>query len=96
MSRRTRFTPDEKLAIVLAGLRGETPVSELCRRHGIQPTLYYHWRDQFLEGGRRALEGAKASAQERALEARVRELERALGKKTLELEIAGKALGMLR
>lgn len=96
MSRRTRFTPDEKLSIVLAGLKGEVTITELCRRHGIQPTLYYSWRDQFLEGGRRALEGAKASTQEKALEARVQELERALGKKTLELEITGKALGMLR
>lgn len=96
MSRKSKYTPDEKVQIVLAGLKGEVPVTELCRRYGIQPTLYYQWRDRFLEGGRRGLESRGRTDHEQELERRVHELERALGKKTLDLEIAGKALGLLR
>jgi transposase len=50
--RRTRrkFSPDEKVRIVLKGLRGEQSVSELCRREGIAANLYYRWSTEFLEG----------------------------------------------
>lgn len=47
-SHRTRVTPDEKLANVLAGLTAEPPGTEFCRRHGIQPPLSYHWWDPLL------------------------------------------------
>ena len=53
--RRRSFTPDEQLAIVLEGLRGETEVSALCRRHGLSTTRYYKWRDRVLRGAKEAL-----------------------------------------
>ncbi len=57
--RRTRrkFSPEEKIRIVLEGLRGEQSVSELCRREGIAANLYYRWSKDFLEAGKKRLAG---------------------------------------
>src|SRR5213596_2319127 len=79
------WTAQQKLEIVLAGLRGDRSVREVCREHAISETLYSGWRDQLLEAGRQRQGG-------RELRRKVRELERALGRKTYELEIAGEAL----
>ena len=84
------WTAKQKLAIVLAGLRGDRNVKDVCREHAISDTLYYSWRDKLLEGGLEALAGKEERQGERELRQRVRELERALGRKTYELEIAGK------
>jgi transposase len=73
----------------LAGLRSEVSVKELCRRHEIAETLYYSWREKLLEGGREALAGKEERRGERELKRRIAQLERALGRKTYELEIAG-------
>ena len=86
------FTAEQKLEIVLVGLRAEVTVKELCRSHGIAETLYYTWREKLLAGGREALAGKEERQGERELKRRVRDLERALGRKTYELEIAGEAL----
>jgi len=86
------WTAQQKVEIVLAGLRGDRTVKEVCRQHGIAETLYYGWRDKLLEGGREALAGKDERSGERELRRKVAELERALGRKTYELEIAGKAL----
>jgi transposase len=77
---------------VLAGLRGDRTVKDVCREHEIAETLYYDWRDKLLEGGKLALAGKDERQGERELQRRVRELERALGRKTYELEVAGEAL----
>ena len=86
------WTAKQKLAIVLAGLRGDRSVKEVCREHQISDTLFYSWRDKLLEGGLEALAGKEERQGDRELRRRVAELERALGRKTYELEIAGKAL----
>lgn len=86
------FTAQQKLEIVLAGLRGDVTVKELCRQHEIAETLYYSWREKLLEGGREALSGKQERQGERELRKRIGQLERALGRKTYELEIAGEAL----
>ena len=86
------WTAQQKLEIVLAGLRGDRSVREVCREHAISETLYYGWRDQLLEAGRERLAGKEERQGERELRRKVAELERALGRKTYELEIAGKAL----
>ena len=87
-----KFTAKQKLEIVLAGLRGDRTVKDVCREHEIAETLYYDWRDKLLEGGKLALAGKDERQGERELQRRVRELERALGRKTYELEVAGEAL----
>jgi transposase-like protein len=86
------FTAQQKLEIVLAGLRGDVSVKELCRQQEIAETLYYSWREKLLEGGREALAGKQERQGERELRQRIRELERTLGRKTYELEVAGEAL----
>ena len=87
-----KFTTSQKLEIVLAGLRGDRTVKDVCREHEIAETLYYGWRDKLLEGGRLALAGKDERAGEKEMAKRIRELERSLGRKTYELEIAGEAL----
>ena len=86
------FTAQKKLEIVLAGLRGDRSVREVCREHAISETLFYGWRDQLLEAGRERFAGKEERQGEKELRRKVRELERALGRKTYELEIAGEAL----
>ncbi len=86
------WTAQQKIEIVLAGLRGDRTVREVCREHEISETLYYGWRDKLLEGGREVLAGKDERNGEKELRRKIRELERALGRKTYELEIAGEAL----
>ena len=54
---RRKFSSEEKIRIVLEGLRGEESIAELCRREGISPNLYYNWSKEFLEAGKRRLQG---------------------------------------
>ena len=86
------WTAQQKLEIVLAGMRGDRSVRDVCRERGISETLYYGWRDKILEAGREALAGKEERSGERELRRKIGELERALGRKTYELEIAGKLL----
>lgn len=87
-----KFTAQQKLEIVLAGLRSDRTVKDVCRDHEIAETLYYSWRDKLLEGAREQLAGKEERQGEKELRKRVRELERALGRKTYELDVAGEAL----
>ena len=87
-----KFTAQQKLEIVLAGLRGERSVRDVCREHEIAETLYYSWRDKLLEGGAKELAGKDERAAEKELRRKIAELERTLGRKTYELEVAGEAL----
>ena len=54
---RRKFTAEEKIRIVLEGLRGEAGITDLCRKEGIHPTMYYKWSKAFLEVGKRQLNG---------------------------------------
>ena len=54
---RRKFSAEEKIRIVLDGLRGEETIAELCRREGISPNLYYNWSKEFLEAGKQRLLG---------------------------------------
>ena len=59
---RRRFSAEDKIRIVLEGLRGEENISELCRREGIAASMYYGWSKEFLEAGKRRLAGDTARA----------------------------------
>jgi transposase len=54
---RKKYSAEDKIRIVLEGLRGETTISELCRREGINSNLYYRWSKEFLEAGKQRLAG---------------------------------------
>ena len=57
---RRQFSAEEKIRIVLSGLRGEDSIAELCRREGIVQNLYYRWSKEFLEAGKKRLAGDTA------------------------------------
>ena len=59
---RRQYSAEEKIRIVLEGLRGEENISELCRREGIAASMYYGWSKEFLEAGKRRLAGDTARA----------------------------------
>lgn len=54
---RRKFTSEEKIRIVLEGLRGEMSIAELCRKEGLHPNIYYKWSKDFLEAGKKRLQG---------------------------------------
>ena len=70
---RRQFSAEEKIRIVLSGLRGEDSIAELCRREGIVQNLYYRWSKEFLEAGKKRLAGDTARA---ATSQEVRDLRR--------------------
>lgn len=59
---RKRYSAEEKIRIVLAGLRGEDSIAELCRQEGIAQGMYYSWSKEFLEAGKKRLAGDTARA----------------------------------
>src|SRR5262247_3565727 len=73
---RRQFSAEEKIRIVLTGLRGEDSIAELCRREGIVENLYYRWSKEFLEAGKKRLAGDTARA---ATSDEVRDLRREAG-----------------
>jgi transposase len=94
-ARRRRWSTDEKLRIVDETLRTGESISAVARRNGVAPNLLYRWRRLMTEGGAVAVQaddGVTANGDLRRLEERVRELERQLGRKTLEVEILREAL----
>jgi len=95
MSRRPKVqrSPEEKFAIVLEGLKSGN-VSETCRKYEIAPTLFYRWKDEMEKGALAALGGRSAAARpdEEQLK-RIKQLERALGRSHLQIEILKNVLG---
>src|SRR5271168_1254410 len=94
MSRKPRVerSPEEKWQLVQEGLKSGN-VSETCRRHGVAPNLFYRWKDEAEQGAKAALGGRSAAAAESAKDHRIRQLERTLGRKALEIEILKNVVG---
>ena len=99
VARRRRFTTEQKLAIVAESMQPGMSMSYVARQHGLSPSLVFRWRRLMSEGGREAVRAddeVVPAAEARRLEERVRDLERLLGRKTLELEILKEALELAR
>jgi transposase len=99
VARRRRFTTEQKLAVVAETMQPGTSISYVARRHGLSPSLVFRWRRLMTEGGQKAVSAddeVVPAANLRRLEERVRELERQLGRKTLEVEILKEALDLAR
>jgi transposase len=95
IQRRRRYSADQKLAVVQEAAQPGMTISYVARRHGIAPSLIFGWRRRMKEGGKEAIRAddeVVAKAELLALQKRVRELERVLGKKTLENEILREAV----
>ena len=87
-----KFTAQQKTEIVLASLRGPKSMAELCREHDIADSLLRKWREQFLAAGAERLQGRQERTEADELRRQIGRLERALGRKTLEVEVAGELL----
>jgi transposase len=87
-----KFTAKQKVELVLASFRGDRSVAEICREHDISETLLRRWRDQMIEAGATRFEDGQDRSIQAEQRRRIAELERALGRKTYELEISGKLL----
>lgn len=97
--RRRRWSAAEKLRIVEETLEEGASISVVARRNGVAPNLLYRWRRLMLEGGAVAVSADDDVTSNRAvrqMEERIRELERQLGRKTLEVEILKEALDKTR
>ena len=92
---RKQYSAEEKIRIVLSGLRGEDSIAELCRREGIAESLYYSWSKEFLEAGKKRLSGDTArqasSGEVKELRHEMRDLKEALAEQVLENRLLKKA-----
>jgi len=95
---RRQFSAEEKIRIVLEGLRGEIPITELSRREGIAPTVYYRWSKQFLEAGKNGLTRGTTrdatSDEVRRLKEENGSLKQALAEAVLDVQRYKKSLGI--
>src|SRR5690349_1015577 len=99
VARRRRFTTEQKLLVVNETLQPGMSISYVARRHGLSPSLVFRWRRLMSEGGKQAVradEDVVPGSELRRLQERVRELERLLGRKTMEAEILKEALDLAR
>ena len=93
---RRQYSAEEKIRIVLEGLRGEENISELCRREGIAASMYYGWSKEFLEAGKRRLAGdtarAATSGEVKDLRREAQELKAVVAEQALELRLLKKSM----
>jgi transposase len=93
---RRKHSTEEKIRIVLEGLRGEESIAALCRREGIAESLYYSWSKEFLEAGKKRLAGDTArqatSNEVKALRTEARDLKEALAEQMLENRLLKKSM----
>ena len=87
-----KFTAQQKSEIVLASWRGRKTMTELCREHDIADSLLRKWREQFLAAGAERLQGKTERTEADELRRQISRLERVLGRKTMEVEVAGELL----
>ncbi|MDZ7369533.1 MAG: transposase, partial [candidate division KSB1 bacterium] len=89
---RRHFSAEFKAKVILEVISGAKPAAEVCREHNIKPQLLSQWKNYFLENAVHLFDGAERRSE---AQARVEELERVLGQKTLEVEILKKASNIL-
>src|SRR5262244_120363 len=93
---RKQYSAEEKIRIVLDGLRGETSIAELCRREGIAESMYYSWSKEFLEAGKRRLAGDTARAattdEVKHLRREAQDLKEVVAEQALELRLLKKSM----
>jgi transposase len=97
--RRRRYSAEQKLGLVEETMQPGMTVSAVARLHGVSPSLLFGWRRRMNEGGRTAIQAdddVVAAGRLREMEGRIRDLERLLGRKTMEVEILREALSTAR
>ena len=81
-----KWSSEEKMAIVLEGLKGEKSVAEICREHQINQALYYRWRDRFLEAGQKGLSNGGSEDETKVRQAQIEKLKKITGQQTIAVE----------
>jgi transposase len=94
MGKRRTFTPDFKLEAVLDMVRGEKTIAQICRERNITESLLYKWRDAFFERAAAIFADQRSNGSDPQAE-RIAELERMVGKLTMEIEVLKKARSLL-
>ena len=93
---RKQYGAEEKIRIVLEGLRGEESIAALCRREGIAESLYYNWSKDFLEAGKKRLAGDTARAattdEVKEFHRQTRDLKEVVAEQALELRLLKKSM----
>ena len=93
---RKQYGAEEKIRIVLEGLRGEESIASLCRREGIAESLYYNWSKEFLEAGKKRLAGdtarAATSDDVKVLRKEAQTLKEVVAEQALELRLLKKSM----
>lgn len=93
---RRQYSAEERIRIVLEGLRGEESIAALCRREGIAESLYCNWSKEFLEAGKKRLAGDTAGAatsdEVKQLRRQARDLKEVVAEQALELRILKKSM----
>ena len=93
---RKRYSSEDKIRIVLAGLRGEDSIAELCRQEGIAQSQYYSWSKEFLEAGKKRLAGDTVreanTGEVKSLHKEARDLKEVVAEQTLELRLLKKSM----
>ena len=93
---RRHYSTEDKIRVVLSGLRGEDSIAELCRREGIAQSLYYSWSKEFLEAGKKRLAGdtarAATSSEVKDLRREARDLKEVVAEQALELRLLKKSM----
>jgi transposase len=93
---RRQYSAEEKIRIVLDGLRGEMSIAELCRREGLSESMYYKWSKEFMEAGKKRLSGdivREASTDEvKGLRREARDLKECVADLTLENRLLKKSM----
>jgi transposase-like protein len=80
-----KFSAESKMAIVLNGLKGDISITELCKKHQISQSLYYKWRDAFLEAGKNRLEVGKSNVSDTEIyKNKIAALEHIIGKLVID------------
>src|SRR5215469_7926669 len=99
VARRRRFSTELKVALVAETMQPGMSISYVARRHGLSPSLVFRWGRLMSEGGKEAVradDAVVAASEVRRLKGRVRDLERLLGRKTMEVETVTEALEFAR
>jgi transposase len=93
---RKQYSSEDKIRIVLAGLRGEDTIAELCRQEGIAQSQYYSWSKEFMEAGRKRLAGDTAreanTGEVQGLRREARDLKEVVAEPALELRLLKKSM----
>jgi len=95
MNRRRRHTPEEKVSILKKHLLEKKPISEVCREHGISPTLFYRWQQEFFEKGAQLFQRSNTRNGQSAEQRQLKKLEAEVAQKDTRLSEKNEVLAEL-